>query len=1416
MYPALEAKVKNVTTQYSIEHEDEEHLLGELSHLLTNAINQSLPESRTATLREFSRKAEAVHTTLAKHLGKEEEQLVPLLLSHFSHKEQAELVAQFLCSIPLTAVQPVLKWLRAMVPLAEQVNLQQAVDAAVVDPRLNQLLVSWLEPITTEGGGGKIDDDGDVNKPATTDDNDNNNDDDNVHMRAQQEGDLLDIEDSEVGTFTCCGGGLNRDGQQQCTNPLGGSNNNISHQQQQQHLSSPSPPPPSSSPGGGGAPLSEILYFHQAIKSALHSFAVEARSLSDNVQQGRHIDASQLTSLVERHRFIRAVIHFHSLSEDQVVFPALKRVLLSQEREKKGVESVVNIPPDTTHNHNHHRNHHHEGGGCEEDHIEENKQIEELGRLLGDIRSCARRGAVPEVSHLLSDLSSIAERLSEAMNRHMAREESDVLPILMTSLCRAQQRHMVWHILMAMPLRLLERVMPWVALKLKEDEVCEWLDNIGGAAPVKEAPLVALLTAWARRRVGNSKNRSFIAAAVIGGGMNNNSDDPSQFSTETCAPSTTAITLATRTATIAMISSMGGDNDKMRNTGDSQHDQRQYVTTSDAVAHLNNNTTTLHGDSRMEVTAAVLDDDDKATVHMGPPLKKIKTKDDSSSSHHHQQRQNQPLPLPTPHQHPGSSSLLLQGQGASPIDHIFQFHRALKRELRELESAAIALQAEADEAEEWRHDSYIAEMDARFQFLQGIYRAHSKAEDEIVFPALESKDSLINVSHSYTLDHRQEELLFEQVGKVVATIRGLAAKGVGGGGDKNNNSSFTVDSRLEQLRGHATQLSRMCAAVRASLETHVRAEEKELWPLFAEHFSVEEQEHLVGLIIGQTGGEVLRSMLSWVRDALTEEEKEAMMLTLKSASKSTAFEQWLGAAFGSTLHTIDGDNEDMDATDIGGATIATTGAGRRKISQQPMNYMEENAAILAEVSDYLAKQRDADQLRYKHGLQQHQGATSHSGHQHSLAAAAGASGTSGIKKSGGSNTALPLLPPPLSSHSLLPSTAPSDPTSVAADSSQFRPGWEDIFRMNQKQLEAAVRRVSADVSLEPQRKAYLIQNIMASKYIVAQQRRMQTHSSRLSSAAATPTTDGGSGSAGGSGGRGGSSRNGAVRASPVWEEEEAAGAPGGSGDKTASITINTANHQQRQQHKYYHDSQHLGCRHYKRKCMLVAPCCKDAHVCRLCHDESVGGSHTMNRYAVSEMVCMECGENQPVAQNCRVCQAEMARYYCAICHLFDDEPGRDIYHCPFCNFCRRGKGLGVDSFHCMDCNACMSLELFNKHQCKEQSLGGNCPVCSEGLFGSKYPIKELPCGHFMHSHCFAAYTRYSYACPVCSKSLGDMSVYWRMIDSLLAGEVASMPVEYRVRRQGVLCNDCGKNSEVAFHFVYHKCPDCGSYNTRVT
>lgn len=89
MYPALDAKVRNVTSAYSVEHEDEERLFEQLSALLSSALLQD-GKKRAATLRQLECKIEEVHLTLRKHLAKEEEQLFPLLLKHFTFAEQVK------------------------------------------------------------------------------------------------------------------------------------------------------------------------------------------------------------------------------------------------------------------------------------------------------------------------------------------------------------------------------------------------------------------------------------------------------------------------------------------------------------------------------------------------------------------------------------------------------------------------------------------------------------------------------------------------------------------------------------------------------------------------------------------------------------------------------------------------------------------------------------------------------------------------------------------------------------------------------------------------------------------------------------------------------------------------------------------------------------------------------------------------------------------------------------------------------------------------------------------------------------------------------------------------------------------------------------------------------------------------------
>lgn len=56
------------------------------------------------------------------------------------------------------------------------------------------------------------------------------------------------------------------------------------------------------------------MLFHHSIRGALEVFTSEAAALQE--QSG--VTASQLAGLVERHRFLRSVCMFHSLSEEEV------------------------------------------------------------------------------------------------------------------------------------------------------------------------------------------------------------------------------------------------------------------------------------------------------------------------------------------------------------------------------------------------------------------------------------------------------------------------------------------------------------------------------------------------------------------------------------------------------------------------------------------------------------------------------------------------------------------------------------------------------------------------------------------------------------------------------------------------------------------------------------------------------------------------------------------------------------------------------------------------------------------------------------------------------------------------------------------------------------------------------------------
>ncbi|KAJ1922151.1 hypothetical protein H4219_000013 [Mycoemilia scoparia] len=199
----------------------------------------------------------------------------------------------------------------------------------------------------------------------------------------------------------------------------------------------------------------------------------------------------------------------------------------------------------------------------------------------------------------------------------------------------------------------------------------------------------------------------------------------------------------------------------------------------------------------------------------------------------------------------------------------------------------------------------------------------------------------------------------------------------------------------------------------------------------------------------------------------------------------------------------------------------------------------------------------------------------------------------------------------------------------------------------------------------------------------------------------------------------------------------------------------------------------------------------------------------MNRFAVKTMWCMSCGVAQPIQRQCQNCRVIVAEYYCSICKLLDNDPRKEIYHCNDCGLCRCGPRHKY--FHCKKCNTCMEKIRKNNHRCFERILDRNCPICSEYLFTSTEKASFMKCGHAIHESCLRKLAEYSYQCPICNKSLGDMSSYFERIDQLVASQ--TMPKEYAGRISEIFCNDCEQRSKAPFNFIYHKCGHCGSYST---
>ncbi|KAL9330220.1 hypothetical protein ACSQ67_005223 [Phaseolus vulgaris] len=976
IFPALDIRVKNVAQTYSLEHKGENNLFDHLFDLLNSSINndETFP-------RELASCTGALQTSVSQHMAKEEEQVFPLLIEKFSQEEQASLVWQFLCSIPVNMMVDFLPWLSKSISPDESQDLRNCLIKIVPQEKLLQKVVfTWME--------GR----GSVNTFESCVD----------HSQVLCSSRSLPHQVEKVNCAcesTTCG-----------KRKYSGSMIDVSDTT-------------------GEHPIDEILLWHNAIKKDLSEIAVEARKIQHSG------DFANLSAFNERFQFIADVCIFHSIAEDKVIFRAVD-----------GEFSFF------------------------QEHAEEESQFNDFRSLIESIQS---EGATSNSDvEFYSKLCTHADHIMETIQRHFHNEEVQVLPLARKHFSFRRQCELLYQSLCMMPLKLIERVLPWLVGSLTEDEAKMFRRNMQLAAPATDSALVTLFCGWGCKARNEGQCLSSGASGFCP--AQRLSDIEENIGPLSCA---CASALSNRHCSVLAES---GENKKAVKRNIMELNKKEDVTETSETESIQKQCCSTRSCC---VPGLGVSSNNLGLSSLSSPPKSLRSLSFSSSA-------------PSIN----SSLLVMETERSScnvgctqrPIDTIFKFHKAIRKDLEYLDVESGKL-SDGDE-------TILCQFNGRFRLLWGLYRAHSNAEDDIVFPALESKEALHNVSHSYMLDHKQEEKLFEDISCVLSEFSVLheslqmihmaesLSESNFGTSDGNTND---VIKKYNEL---ATKLQGMCKSIRVTLDQHLFREECELWPLFGRHFTVEEQDKIVGRIIGTTGAEVLQSMLPWVTSALTQDEQNRMMDTWKQATKNTMFNEWLSECW----------------------------------KESPVSIPQ------AEASDHSTFRRGAE---YGESL----------GH--------------------------------------------NDP--------MFKPGWKDIFRMNQNELESEIRKVYRDSTLDPRRKAYLVQNLLTSRWIAAQQKSPKALSEGSSNSVEI------------------------VGLSPSFRDPE--------------------------KHVF-------GCDHYKRNCKLRAECCGKLFTCRFCHDNV--SDHSMDRKATLEMMCMRCLNIQPIGPTCMTpsCNGfSMAKYYCSICKFFDDE-----------------------------------------------------------------------------------------------------------------------------------------------------------------
>ncbi|RWW57595.1 hypothetical protein BHE74_00035612, partial [Ensete ventricosum] len=375
-------------------------------------------------------------------------------------------------------------------------------------------------------------------------------------------------------------------------------------------------------------------------------------------------------------------------AEDQVIFPAVL----------DGTESLL------------------------QEHANEKIQFNKFRCLIEEIQSAAATSTSVE---FYSELQSHADQIMDTIQKHFQSEEAEVLPLVRMHFSPEKQRKLLFRGLCVMPLKLLERVLPWFVANLSDEEANSFLQNMHLAASPSEDGLVTLFSGWACKGRSNVITSSgkficFTSKALSCFPLEDNTESEEDCSKDFCA--------------CASLVGYKKDLEVLEGENIARPVKRSNFTESygDSGKNTSLESDEFEGMSASQKPCCV---PGLAVANSYTGLSSPEASKSLLFSYY-----NPSVPYL-------KSSLFVSEMELNscsrettlrPIDNIFKFHKAISKDVKYLDDESGNL-IPYDEI-------VLRQFSGRFRLLWGLYRAHSNAEDDIVFPALESRETLHNGS----------------------------------------------------------------------------------------------------------------------------------------------------------------------------------------------------------------------------------------------------------------------------------------------------------------------------------------------------------------------------------------------------------------------------------------------------------------------------------------------------------------------------------------------------------------------------------------------------------------------------------------------------------------------------------------------